>query len=490
MTCRATIYAILTLIFLTKALAPSHVKAENTSSFNLLVSSIQTAIRHAGPTASESGIYVSSLSDDHVVFRHNSNRQYIVASNAKLLTTAAALVRLGPDFTFRTTLYSNGDTNDGTLHGDLVLQGNGDPSLSGRFFNGNSLLIPQQWVEAIKRAGINRISGDIIVDDSAFDRHYVHNDWPQAQLSRWYCSQVSALSFNDNCLDILVLPGHAVGRPAQIAASPLTSYVRLLNKCRTTTGNRNISVHRDHGSNVITVSGKCPLGSEPTQISATIHAPPLFLGTILAERLQANRIPFEGHVRFQNGYDEPLKPLTVVATTTSHLKDAIRIANSRSQNFYAEQIFKALGAKDAGNGSFRSGAIAVTDFLISIGLPKNSLTVADGCGLSRQNRYSPRQIVAVLTYMYGHQYSETFINSLAAGGSPNGSLRNRFQKHCLRRQLRAKTGSLSGVSTLSGYVIRPNGNSYAFSILSNSGSTARSRRMQDAIVEALLEHAP
>jgi serine-type D-Ala-D-Ala carboxypeptidase/endopeptidase (penicillin-binding protein 4) len=150
------------------------------------------------------GISIFSISKDKYLYEINPDKSFVVASNMKLFTTATALVYLGADFEFKTEIFYRGDISaEGKLDGDIVIRGSGDPNISGRFFDGNVTAVPAFWADRIKKHGIQVISGDIIVDDSIFDREFVHRNWPKDQLSKWYCAPVSGLSFNDNCVDII-----------------------------------------------------------------------------------------------------------------------------------------------------------------------------------------------------------------------------------------------------------------------------------------------
>jgi len=169
--------------------------------------------------------------------------------------------------------------------------------------------------------------------------------------------------------------------------------------------------------------------------------------------------------------------------------------NKRSQNFYAESLLKLLGAEDCGEGSWRSGARVVSSFLEGLGIAPGSYSYVDGSGMSRNNRFSPRQLTTLLRHMYFHRYGQAYLQSLAYSGESdldppwmNSSLSERLDEDRLKRNVLAKTGGLNGVSTLSGYVKARSGRVYAFSILCNSASARwRANRAQDRIVQTLVD---
>jgi len=447
---------------------------------------LEAAVAGAGSAGARAGLCVVALPKGQALFSQNSHQQYIVASNTKLVTTAAALALLGPGYKFRTTVRAHGPIRRGVLQGGLVIRGSGDPSLSGRFFDGRPLTIPRQWAYAVRAAGISEVQGDIVADDRAFDREHTHPDWPAGQLAYWYCAETGALSFNDNCVDIAIRPAPRAGEPVALSLSPPTSYVRLVNRCITKPGKPDVSLYRQAGSNVITVRGSYPVRAKPVAKSATIHQPALFLATVFKEQLAATGIRVTGRARLADD-DERLSPRgKLVATTTSGLGAAIRITNRRSQNFYAEQILKTLGRENQSSGSFAGGVSAVEEFLASLGIPRGSYQMADGSGLSRNDRFTPAQMITVLQHMYRHRHGELFVVSLPAYGEDAAAGRRGPRP---RVTVRAKTGTLRGVRCLSGYVLGAGGRSVAFAILSNGGGGGRLRRLRTEAVQALVEYA-
>ena len=241
-----------------------------------------------------------------------------------------ALELLGPGYRFRTTVAWTGTLrSDGVLQGDLVLIGRGDPSISGRFHRGMATAVMNEWADAVEAAGIRQVWGDIIADDSFFDRQHTHPDWPRSQLAAWYCAPISALSFNDNCILVIVRPGEKQGKPATVQTAPPTPFVRVFNRCRTTrprSGLNRVLVNRLPGKNDIYVSGGIPRGSPPASFWITVHEPALYTATVFREVLAARGVKVSGQVR--------LKTPTVrfgpgrlheLVTTTSLLSDAVFI---------------------------------------------------------------------------------------------------------------------------------------------------------------------
>jgi len=439
------------------------------------------------PEGAEPGILVHRLGAAQPIYALNPRKPLIPASNMKLFTTAAALDVLGSKYAFRTRVLARGEIRAGVLHGDLVLKGSGDPNISGRFHDGDVLAIPRAWARKVADAGIRTIAGDLVADDSLFDRQYTCPSWPKDQLDRWYAAGVCALSFNDNCIWLTTGPGAARGQPAIVSLSPRNSRVTLVN--RATTGPRGarvrIGVGRRPGEDTIRVTGTYPAGREPVGQWVTVGNPALYLGAVFRDALAREGVTLAGRVRLI-GAREPRTGAHEIAVTVSSLKQTIAIANKRSQNFYAEQILKALGAHVHGKGSYETGRAVVRAFAERTGIGKADLCVEDGSGLSRRNRASAWAVVTLLRHMAKHAQRQLFIESLAAAGV-DGTLRRRLRDAATRGKIRAKTGTIAGVRCLSGYATGASGARYAFSIMVNGvRSGGEASRLQDQVCRVLV----
>lgn len=437
------------------------------------------------------GVAVMDLSTREWLFDSNGAQPLIVASNNKLVTTAAALELLGPDFEFRTTVSAVGKVlSNGVLDGDLLLVGRGDPNISGRFHQGKTTAVLEEWAAAVAQAGIRSVRGGIVADESYFDRQHLHPGWPPHQFQAWYSAPVSALTFNDNCVFLTVRPGAKPGDTAVASTDPSTSYVDLVTTCRTTKarlGGNQVLVSRRKGENRLTISGEIRAQGAPFQTWITIHEPALYLGTVFAEVLESKGIRVGGAVRL---LAPPLRiePAATreLITTTSLLKDAVAVANRHSQNLYAELLLKTLGREKGGQGTWVAGAGVVEKFLRDAGVA-GAISYFDGSGLARTNRFSARQLVQLLCYANGRRWGGFYLHSLAEPGE--GTLSRRLDG--LKGHLFAKTGYIAGVSALSGYLDTRGGRLLAFSILVNDfrSSLADVRDAQDAICLKLAEYA-
>ncbi|MHC4358105.1 MAG: D-alanyl-D-alanine carboxypeptidase/D-alanyl-D-alanine endopeptidase [Planctomycetota bacterium] len=418
-----------------------------------------------------SGVYVVSLPDGEALFSRNSDKLFTVASNMKLLTTAAALHTMGSGYQFTTTVYRRGDVSDeGTLAGDIVIRGGGDPNISGRFYGGRSTAIMEDWAVALQEAGITEITGDIVADDTFFDREYVHPGWPRNQLSRWYCAPVSGLSFNDNCVEIRLLADGNGG--VKVVKEPSTGYVTVRNSSRLTKKKKgaNLTVHKKPGTNEIVVKGKVRQRNLPATHFLTIDNPPLFFASVFKEVLERQGIKVNGRARLigdADAYGDERGGLATelheLASMSSTLGQSVKVANTNSQNFYAEQILKTLGVEVKGEGSFAAGREVLSGF--------------------------PRIIVGILAHMYGHREGLAFYSSLSVSGT-TGTLKRRLTEPSYKGRVMAKTGYISKASSLSGYVETLSGKTLAFSILINNFKAPNSKikKIQNSICRALVNY--
>ena len=336
----------------------------------LLRAQIDAAIAESKIISGDIGIKIISVPEGNTLYEKNAEKLFIPASNNKLVTTAAALHCLGKDYKFRTYLYATGTLRrGGLLDGDILLTGGGDPNMSGRFYGSDTTAVFKKMIEQVKKLGIKRIGGSVIADDTFFDRQYIHPDWKDEKPWSWYAAPVSALSFNDNCIDFELTPATKAGKTVSVRISPRTSYVTLINECLTTDNRKKHKwgYYRKSNTNDILFSGRYYKKAEPYNKWIAVYQPTLFAATVFKEEMERQGIKVEGDVRLVKNAEEfrEVKKKRVCIFESS-LVQAIEIANKRSQNFYAEQVLKTLGAEKKGHGSFPSGAQAVQDFLKEI----------------------------------------------------------------------------------------------------------------------------
>jgi D-alanyl-D-alanine carboxypeptidase/D-alanyl-D-alanine-endopeptidase (penicillin-binding protein 4) len=422
------------------------------------------------------GIAIEAMPQGRVLYRHNEHQLLMPASNMKILTTSAALNLLGAGFKFRTMLVQRGD--------DLVLVGDGDPAFGDAELLKKSGLsatnVYEQWATQLK----GKVFRHVLVDDSIFEPSAIHPRWDARQFQNKFSAEVSGMTFNLGSVDLAVKS--APGGDAIYRMTPPTHYAPVRNTC-VTGGRGGVIVTRSANSNEISLRGGCT-ATEVT-VSITVHDPALMAATVLAETLSSGGVKFTGSV----GRDRSVRAkiasgnsgITVLAVHETALSTALARANKDSVNLYAECLAKRIGAAGGGEGSWESGSAAVTGFLKHIGIADTEFKVDDGCGLSRDNRVSANAIVQILQTNFVGRYRDEFMSSLAIGGK-EGTLENRFKE--MRGRLIAKTGYISNVSALSGYLKGRDDQWYAFSILMNgvpAGANGRAKQLQESIIKAL-----
>ena len=446
--------------------------------------------RAARSRAPRLAVHVVDLATGQEIFAHNPDRPLIVASNTKLVTTAAALEELGPGFMFETPLFLKGALEGDVFVGDLAVQGSGDPNISGRHFYGDSFAIFRSWARRLRDMGIRQIEGQVLLDHGAFEDVWVHPDWPRDQLMKWYEAPVDALSFSDNCVLVRIYPGRRSGDPARIELVPELPLFTVRSSAVTTSSARRhwIAVDRASGTNEIKVAGRIYRGADPVETWVTVHQPAEYFGAALVEAFDREGVPVSGG--FRTVTELPVGPWWRFAVHRSDLLTTLQVINRRSQNFYAESLIKTLARRLCAEGTWEAGKSILRDFLDRVGIRRDSYVLADGSGMSRQNQLSARQLTRLLTYMYSHPLRREFASTLPFSGlEDHHRWRTRLAEEPYRNNVLAKTGSLRAVSTLSGYAKALSGRTYAFSILCNEvASITDARHAQDGIVRALVDH--
>lgn len=437
------------------------------------------------------GIEIVRLGHDETearpAYEHDAHRLLTPASNLKLTTTSAALERFGPDFKFRTSL---------VLHeGDLVLIGDGDPSFGDaeylRRVNWKPTTVFEKWAERLKQMNVSSVR-NVIVDDGVFDQEFLHPHWPTNQIDHWYAAEVGGMNFDINCVTFVLQPT-APGTRATFDLWPPTHYVTVENSC--VTGENDIQLGRKPGTNLVILKGQTPRSGSSTQ-QESIHDPPMYGATVLAETFESAGIKITGEVKRDRsmrqqrakGRASAWQPVGIHETPIAVV---LARANKDSINLYAEALCKRLGHDATQSpGSWENGTVAVGAFLKRAGVPESEFKLDDGSGLSRHNAISPSALVQVLKFDYFGKNHEAFLNSLSITGV-DGTLEERFRGTDLRRRVIGKSGFVEGVSCLTGFLRAKDDQWYAFSILMNglpykSNSTAKA--LQERIVRALDAH--
>lgn len=432
--------------------------------------------------SSQLAVKVASLDTGRVLFEENAQKWMQPASSLKLFTVAAALDRFGPEYRFVTSVYAPARPDTaGTLRGDLVVYGRGDPTFATRFNpegDADYYRAMDELAARVAASGVRRVEGDVIGDESYFIGLPLAFGWEWDDLQWWYGAEVSALSVNDNSVDLTVKPGVRVGDPCRISLGPVTPLVTVVD--RTTTAARGtrraLDVHRPLGQNVIEISGSLPLDDRGYTASVAVSNPALMFATMLRQSLERRGITFGGRARTVNWRERERTPLDVsalveLATRQSPPLSVIAAQTLKpSQNLYAELILRALGkatAADPKQTSEQAGIAAVKNFLRGAGVEERQLNLLDGSGLSRGDLVTADATVRLLAHMSRHRHAAAFRAGLPVAGV-DGTLRNRMRGTPAANNVRAKTGTLSSSTTLSGYLFSAAGERLAFSLMINN----------------------
>lgn len=434
------------------------------------------------------GVKIVSLNTGKVVFEQDSEKYFMPASNMKNFTVAAGFERLGPDFRFVTSVFANALPDaDGAVKGDLRVFGRGDVSMSTAFF-GSSANDPETYYRAIDRlaeriaaAGVKRIEGSIVGDESYFSGFAIPMGWEWDDLQWYYGAEVSALPINDNAVDLSVRPG-TVGGPCIVTISPPNSLFQVLNTCVTTSSNgRTVDVHKRIHQNVLEISGTIAAGNGGHTSTITISRPGELFVALLKQRLEKRGVVVTGGSRLLPGNTAVTAPQIEIAKLESPPYREIAAKTMKpSQNMYTETILWTLGEqsrsqKASGADSSVLGLGAVRSVLKQMGIDEDAVVQYDGSGLSRHNLVTPSAVVELYRHMAKQSRNAIdWRNSLTVGGV-DGTLRNRFKGTAASGNMRGKTGTLDQVSALSGYVTTAAGEELVVSIIVNGVPTLAHR---------------
>lgn len=427
---------------------------------------------------------VASLDTGRVLFEQDAEKWMQPASNMKLYTVAAALDRLTPDFRFVTSVYAPARPDaSGTVRGDLIIYGRGDPTYATRFNpegDADYSRAINELAANIARAGVRRVEGDLVGDESYFTGSPVPAGWEWDDLQWYYGAEVSALTVDDNSVDLSVKPGARVGDPCRITIGPATPVVTIVDRTSTVErgATRELFVHRPLGQNTIEVRGTLPLDDRGFSASLAVTHPALVFTTMLRSALERQGVAVTGQTRtidaqWRADNKQPLQisSLVEVATRQSPPLSVIAAQTLKpSQNLYAELILRALGkaaGQDPKQTTGEAGIRAVKEFLSRGGVDAGRLVMLDGSGLSRADLVTADTTLRLLTYMNTHRAGSVFRQALPVAGL-DGTLRNRMKGTPAQGNVRAKTGTLGTATSLSGYVFSASGERLVFSLMINN----------------------
>lgn len=421
------------------------------------------------------------------LYQRNGQTRLLPASSLKLMTTAAAMGVLGPDYRFTTRVLTNGTLKDGRLEGNLYVRGSGDPSIQAQDY--------QQIAADLAAQGIRRISGDLLMDDTAFDGIRLGADWANDDESASYAAQISALTlapdsdFDAGTVIVAVRAPATEGAPLDVSVSPANTLLTVSNQAVVGATNT-LSVKREHGNNHLVVTGTLPTGTNSRKW-VSVWEPTRLVADVFHQALLAQGIKVGGQTLISVA--TPPGSRVLVSHDSLPLAQLLTPLLKLSNNGMTEVLLKAMGRRTDAAGTAEAGIAAVSGFFERQGIESSTIIQVDGSGLSRRNLISTQHLTDVLLSVRSQDWFERWYGALPIAGNPErmvgGTLRNRLRGTFAANNLHAKTGSMTGVSSLSGYLRSAKGQPLVFAMIANNylADGAEVRRLEDQVVLALTQ---
>jgi len=467
---------ILIFLLLCSPLTSKEIKRTAKEQLNALQNGIERIILDADPDV-HIGIEVVSLKNGQRLYQKSPHHLFVPASCLKMITGAAALHQLGVDFRFETKLLTDGKVEEKTLKGNLYLQGSGDPEFAVRDL--------EELVFQLKLQNILQIEGNLYVDNTLFDGICQGPGWMWDDKGYDWTAPNDALILNRSCIDLWVKPADMVGEPPFIYQYPKSDFIMIENRAETTKGENNLSVKRRWMAkeNIIDIAGKIASNKEAEHYVISVEDPHLYTAYVFRNILVKAGYAFKGKIEAK----VTPKEATLLGKHVSRpLCLIVEEMMKTSDNLFANCLFKKIGEKRFGiPGTWQKGSQAVREFLAqTVGLNIDKIVVMDGCGQSRYNLISAHQLVEFLSWMHKQfSYCSEFMSSLPISGT-DGTLTKRMNNSAVKGRVRAKTGAMTGISTLSGYLTTKDGEPIAFSILQN-GFTGKTTEYKTGIEDKI-----
>ncbi|MEH7254258.1 D-alanyl-D-alanine carboxypeptidase/D-alanyl-D-alanine-endopeptidase [Neobacillus niacini] len=436
------------------------------------------------------GVSIRNAANGEVVYDHMGDIRLRPASNMKLLTAAAALSVLGEDYTFKTELLTEGEVNKKTLQGDLYLKGKGDPTLLKEDFD--------HMATELKTLGIQKITGHLIGDDSWYDDIRYSVDLPWSDEQTYYGAQISALTaspthdYDSGSVMIEVKPGNQQGDKAEIKVTPNTDFVKIINQTETGTkdGKKELTFEREHAKNTIRISGTLPVTSNGQKEWIGVWEPTRYALALFKQSLTEQGIQLSGKIKTGT---TPTESKIVHTHSSIKLSELLVPFMKLSNNGHAETLVKEMGKVVTGEGSWEKGLKVMETELTKFGINTETLVLRDGSGISHVNLVPAAQLSQLLVAVQQQTWFPAFLHSLPVAGESGkmigGTLRSRMKSQNVKGKVFAKTGTISTVSTLSGYVQTKSGQTLIFSImLNNLIDASKGKKIEDKLISIIASH--
>lgn len=482
----------------------SSAPAPNSKAVLELGRAIDRAIDEGELASAEWGVCVVSLRDGRVLYARNGDKLFSPASNMKLYTTAVALDQLGADYRWRTSVYAGAPVESGAVNGDIILYGRGAPDLASQDKRDatNGL---NQLADELYRRGVRRVTGGVIGDESYFSGDPLGDGWLWNDVQWYFGAEASALTVNSNETTLTITPADKPGEKVAVKAGSATNYYQVKNDVNTTARNSAMTfgVTRGLSDNEVRVWGDFPAGGRSYNVRLSVHRPALWAATLFREALKERGISVAGEARTRDARAaseerfDPQRAVELASVTSRSLGEIVRSTNKESLNLNAELILRTLGKERGGSapdadpvkmrtrGDDQAGLAVVRKWLQQAGIPTETLALRDGSGLSRLDLVTPEATARLLVAIAKTPSAKVFRDSLPVSGR-DGTLSSRLRGGATTGRILAKTGTLTYINTLSGYIMSDNNEPLAFSIFCNEATTeAKSTVVIDAIAARL-----
>ncbi|GLW06132.1 D-alanyl-D-alanine carboxypeptidase DacC [Microtetraspora sp. NBRC 13810] len=445
-----------------------------------LTTDLDQILSDARLTVGRAGVVVKSAATGEELYTQDSGKIFTPASNTKLVSSAAAVETLGLDYRFTTEVLSTGRTAGSTLYGDLYLKGTGDPTMLASDYDA--------LAAKVAASGVKRVQGDLVADDTWFDDVRLGTDWAWDDEPYYYAAQISALTaspdtdYDAGSVIVSVAPGSAAGKPVKVSTTPETGYLKIVNRA-VTGSSTDVLVTREHGTNTVLITGTV---AAPYSEWITVWDPTAYAASLLRDGLARHGVKVTG----STGRGATPAGAKAVATRQSMpLSELLVPFMKLSNNIHAEILTKAIGRKVAGEGTWPAGLAAITAFARANGVPASQLR--DGSGLSRADGLTPGGLTALLIALRDKPWFATWYAALPIAGQRDrmvgGTLRSRMAGTPAAGNVHAKTGSLTGVTSLSGYVTSADGEPLVFSVMLNQYLSGSPKDIEDKIAIRLAQ---
>lgn len=431
------------------------------------------------------GVLICDYQTGDTIDAYRENCVIPPASTMKILTTATAIDMWGHDYRIQTPVTYTGYISDGVLYGDLYIEGRGDPTFGSRYVGSRAFLF--KWARQLREAGIRRITGRVIGDASYFDADALNPAWLWEDAGNYYAPGIFALSYLDNTMNIVLRSG-SVGSIAEVLnTTPNVPEVEFENHIRCTpTYGDGAFVHGVPYSNRRYLTGSVPSNRQTFGVMGDLPNPPLMLAREMTRVLRASGIAVDGAAGYVS--EAPAGGTMRNVLFINESEDLARIiehTNHKSDNLYAEMLFRTLGTRYGTPCTIHNASDFVREYWRNRGVSLRTARVLDGCGLAPQDAMSPTQFVQILRYMYGSHERDAWVESLPCSGE-SGTLQSFLAGTALHGCVCAKSGTIGGTKNYAGYIFLPDGRVWVFAVMVNSAN-AKPRQIQHVIEQYLLD---